>query len=212
MTTPDMQPVTQPVVLTPGIPGGIPQPDPAPLPPLDQAFDMPAEFAAEEVMFRKDGTVVWKVDRMRTVLRRPKFKELRNLNEEITALADKSREERQPLLDELRALTDPITDEITGLDTDDPATATKLIELQQALRDQQRTQEYQDVQMRLRLQRDEADYELLTWFAESVLRRFGQPPPRIDDPGDLPGWCIDATFTRDLLGHWSSVPRRPGVV
>jgi len=187
---------------------------PPPEPPVveTRTDDLPLEFADEEVMFRKDGTVVWRAGGVRTVLRRPKFKELRVLHEEINTLAEESRVAREPLQTRVREMSDPLQEAIRALDPEDPQNGARIIELSQELRDVQTSPEFLDLQAALRKQRDEADDALMEWFAESILRRLGRPVPRIEDVGDLPAWCLDSAFQRDLLQHWASVPRRPGVV
>lgn len=172
------------------------------------------EFDAEEVVFRKDGTIIWKVEGQRTVLRRPKFKELRTLREEINDMAEKSREQREAIQERLRDLTDPINDRLAalvGVDSD-PAVAAQVIQIETELREVQHSDEWVEIQAELRAHRNDADRELLAWFVDGVLTRFGKPVPSIDDPEDLPPWCVDQQFIRDVLEHWSSVPRRPGVV
>lgn len=171
------------------------------------------EFESEEVMFRKDGTIVWKVDGQRTLLRRPKFKELRTLREEIALLADESREERQAIVDRLNALSKPLTDRLEGIDSEtDPTANAQITAIEEELRTIQESDEWTAIQDELRGQRTRSDQAMLAWFRDSILVRFGKPVVVIDDPEDLPPWVTNKEFVGELLEHWSSVPRRPGVV
>lgn len=214
---------TQPVILAPGVPGGgIPAPpetqvrdtsEPA-QPTITHAdWEPPPEFVDEEVMFRKDGTIVWKVDGVRTLLRRPKFKELRVLREEVADLAAQAREAQAPIQDRLRALTKPLEDRLGELAAADPdGSQDEVRAVEDELRTVQASDEWSATQDELKALRYESDVAVLAWFRDGVLVRFGKPVVRIDDPEDLPGWCVDQKFLKDLLDHWSSVPRRPGVV
>lgn len=177
----------------------------------DNDAGLAPEFDTEEVQFRKDGTIVWKVDGQRSVLRRPKFKELRTLREEINDLSQLSRDERAPLIERLTALTKPLTDQIDALDVEegDPAAVARI---RDELAEVYKSDEWIEVQDALKQQREQADGMLLEWFRDSILVRLGKPVVHIDDPEDLPPWVIDQTFIREVLEHWSSVPRRPGVV
>lgn len=157
------------------------------------------EYETEEVAFRKDGTIILRIEDQRSVLRRPKFKELRVLREEIASLGTQFREEREPLVKRLEALAgEPTGDEAVE------DTAARLLEAQAS-------PEWLEIQDALRVVRDDSDRQTLTWFRDSILGRFAKPVPVIEDPEDLPPWVVDQEFISSLLTHWSTVPRRPGV-
>lgn len=152
----------------------------------DQQPDDQGLFDSEEVWFRKDGTTVLRIDGVRYVLRRPKFKELRTLREQVRVMDDQLIADIEPLNVELTALKDAEGAEAV-------ATARELAE-------------------RVRVARETQTVRVLTWFRDELLTNFADPAPNGELTwDDLPGWIASATFFSDLSDHWASVPRRPGV-
>lgn len=175
------------------------------------------EFAEEEVVFMKDGRVWFVIDGKRYLLRRPKFKELRTFRESLNALAAEERAEGEPLDEEVAAARAAYVAEhaeqvsaqrevFRSLRPDVAAMADDEIDelLDLPLPD--------DLTDRVRERSFANTLTLLTWFRDECLNQFSTTGTFDSDAEDLPAWCASAGLFREISQHWSTVPRRPGVL
>lgn len=188
-----------------------------------ELVDVP-EFIDEEVIFRKDGTVTLKIDGTRYRLRRPKWRELRALresaqqntedyNDATHEVAERMAAMLQPSQDALDAIAQYAPDETAAPDAPDdaPDGVDGAVAALTAIQDVQASVEFRALQAEMRALRAKGDDTVMGWFYTDIVLLLAKPSPRFD-ADDLPPWVIDPKFIGDLLAHWSSVPRRPGVL
>lgn len=186
----------------------------------DQAADDVAEeYADEEVIFRPDGTVLLKLLGTRYRLKRPKYRELKAIREEAVQNAEDSRDFQTGILTRIADLLAPVQDQIRGLSPrptggeDDPDVEAR-VALIAELTALQESDEFKALRAEQREAVEDSDRKALEWFRDGIMRRLGSPAARGFDGDDvfaLPSWVVDQEFVGELMAHWSSVPRRPGV-
>lgn len=185
------------------------QPDTAPL-------EAP-EWADEEVIFRPDGTVLLKLDGVRYRLKRPKFRELKETRQTLTDLGQAERDGRAETIEAMNALLEPVQAKLRALPPAEDGEVDPHLDERAALVEEaaavRASEEFAALQAAREAAVEASDRAMLEWFRDAILRRLGSPAARGfdgDDVVNLPPWVVDATFIKDLLAHWSSVPRRPG--
>jgi hypothetical protein len=179
-------------------------------------FGAGPEFEDEEVLFRKDGTVIVKLDGTRYRLRRPKWKELREIREQAVHNAEEAREGRLAIEQRMTDLVAPLRERAQAFEAipDGEATPEQQAEAAQALTDLAAvvdSDEYRKAQAELTEHRHQGDETTLEWFHTEILSRLADKRVRVAWD-DLPPWALSQAFTQELLAHWSTVPRRPGVL
>jgi hypothetical protein len=174
------------------------------------------DFEAEGYDPRKDGTVILKLDGVRYRLRRPKYKELREIREAAVHNADDAREVRLEIEARMDALVAPLRERVEEFQSipDGEATPEQQADAAQTLADLAavvESDDYRKMQAELVAHRHAGDDTMMEWFYEEILVRLADKRVRIGWD-DLPPFAKEQTFIQELLAHWSTVPRRPGVL